>query len=190
MCSEPYHDAPETDGEILPVCDFDDRMTGTATRREIHEKNLIHRAVHVVLILPDGHIVLQKRGMRKDRYPGWWDVSVGGHVGVDETYVEAARREIAEEMGIPDAEPELAGIHTPAEWNGWEHIHVFHARIDCDPRPAAGEIEDWRGVTAEDFFQHADPDSDAEEWRVTPSCVESVRVWRKAGMPGLSRPPQ
>ncbi len=188
---EPYRESPATDGEILPVCDFDDRVTGTATRREIHEQNLIHRAVHVVLIGRKGGIVLQKRGMAKDRYPGWWDVSVGGHVGVGESYVEAARREIGEEMGISGADPQLVGIHAPADWNGWEHIHVFFARIDRDPIPAADEIDEWRAVDPADFLARANPDSTDPEWRVTPSCLESVALWRRVGSPGLipPRPP-
>ncbi len=186
---EPYHESPETDGEILPVCDFDDRVIGTATRREIHEKGMIHRAVHVVLITRNDRIVLQKRSMNKDRYPGWWDISVGGHVGVGETYVEAARREIGEEMGISNAEPVLAGVHAPSGWNGWEHVHVFYACIDRDPIPAEGEIDAWRDVDPNEFHEFADSESSSMEWRVTPSCIESVREWRRAGMPGLSSRP-
>lgn len=181
---EPYHSAPDTDAEILPVVDWDDRQIGTATRREIHEKNLLHRAVHVVLVDGDGMVILQKRGLKKDRYPGWWDISVGGHVGVDESYMEAARREIGEEMGIEGADPQLAAIATPAEWNGWEHVHIFSARIAQEPRPMPVEIEDWRRVDPKEYFAKADPDSEDPLWRVTPSSLESMRMWRRAGMPG------
>jgi len=181
---EPYREAPDTDGEILPVCDWDDREIGTATRREIHEKGLIHRAVHAILIDARGRVVLQKRGLKKDRYPGWWDISVGGHVGVGETYVEAVRREIGEEMGIANAEPVLCAVETPSDLNGWEHVHVFYARIDAEPKPMPVEIEAWKAVDPDEYFAHADPDSDNPDWRVTPSSLRSMKEWRRAGMPG------
>jgi 8-oxo-dGTP pyrophosphatase MutT (NUDIX family) len=33
-------------------------------------------------------------------WPGWWDVAVGGVVGVGEEYDAAARRELREELGV------------------------------------------------------------------------------------------
>ncbi|MGP3920884.1 NUDIX domain-containing protein [Nonomuraea sp. 10N515B] len=34
------------------------------------------------------------------RFPGYYDVMVGGAVGVGESYEEAAVRELAEELGV------------------------------------------------------------------------------------------
>jgi ADP-ribose pyrophosphatase YjhB (NUDIX family) len=33
-------------------------------------------------------------------WPGWCDIAVGGVVGAGETYLEAAHRELAEEIGV------------------------------------------------------------------------------------------
>ncbi len=182
--SEPYRECPETDDELLPVADLDDRTIGVATRREIHEKKMIHRAVHIILIDPDGRVLLQKRGLKKDRYPGWWDISVGGHVGVDEVYIESAVREVEEEMGVSGAEVQLAAILTPNEINGWEHIHLFFSQIDGEVKPHPEEISGHRWVDPDEYFAKASPDAEEIEWRVTPSSYESFCAWKRVGMPG------
>ena len=43
-------------------------------------------------------VMLQKRGPIKKR-PGWYHISVGGHINVGETALQAAVREAKEEMG-------------------------------------------------------------------------------------------
>lgn len=149
---ESYHPAPDTDGELLPVVDMDDRQTGLAPRAEIHANNWIHRAVHVVLHDGAGRVLACRRSARKDRFPGWWDVSVGGHVGPGEAYAEAARREMAEEMGLGGPEPLLIAVLPPDPENGWEHLHVFSARIrPGDERPDPAEIDAAEWLDGEDF---------------------------------------
>ena len=46
-----------------------------------------------------GEILFQKRSLIKDTFPGKWDIT-GGHVGAGETYLNAAIRELDEELGI------------------------------------------------------------------------------------------
>jgi 8-oxo-dGTP pyrophosphatase MutT (NUDIX family) len=45
---------------------------------------------------------VQKRTLTKDIYPGFYDPATGGVVLAGESYEEAARRELAEELGILD----------------------------------------------------------------------------------------
>jgi hypothetical protein len=37
--------------EIYDVVDADDHVIGKATRREIHEKGLLHRSVHILYLI-------------------------------------------------------------------------------------------------------------------------------------------
>lgn len=87
--------------EIFEIVDENGTVIGTASRSECHgNPSLVHRTAHVVVYHPDGRILLQKRSMLKDIQPGKWDTAVGGHLAPGETYVTAARREMAEELGI------------------------------------------------------------------------------------------
>jgi isopentenyldiphosphate isomerase len=92
--------------ERFEVVDESDCVIGTALRRECHgNPALIHRTVHVVVRSRDGRILLQKRGLAKDIQPGKWDTAVGGHLHQGESYEQAARRELAEEIGIAEDLP-------------------------------------------------------------------------------------
>ena len=66
--------------EIFDVVDEADEVVGTETRREVHRRKLLHRAVHILIYNSKGEIFLQKRSMSKDSCPGLWDSSASGHV--------------------------------------------------------------------------------------------------------------
>jgi isopentenyldiphosphate isomerase len=91
--------------ELFDIVDESGKIVGTAQRKEVHgNPALIHRSVHVLVLNGDNSLYLQKRGADKDIQPGKWDTSVGGHVGCSEGVLEAAKREMAEELGIENEE--------------------------------------------------------------------------------------
>lgn len=90
--------------EQFEVVDAKGQVVGLAPRSECHgNPSLIHRAVHVIVVDETGRLFLQKRAACKDIQPGKWDTSVGGHVQPGEPPGEAARREMAEELGVVEA---------------------------------------------------------------------------------------
>jgi isopentenyl-diphosphate delta-isomerase type 1 len=87
--------------EYFNIVDKYGNIIGIAARSECHTNpELIHRAVHVLVFNSNHQLYLQKRAINKDIQPGKWDTSVGGHVGLNEDYEEAAYREMAEELNI------------------------------------------------------------------------------------------
>ena len=90
-------------GELLEVYDSRGRPTGARRdRATIHRNGDWHVAFHCWIVRqgPAGlEIVLQRRALAKDTFPGCWDASAAGHWRADETAEEAAR-EIAEELGV------------------------------------------------------------------------------------------
>ena len=86
--------------EIVDVIDTNDNVIGTAERRRIRSENLLHRGVFIAVMSSDGRLLVHQRSERKDVWPSRWDIAVGGVVGSGEPYESAARRELAEEVGI------------------------------------------------------------------------------------------
>ncbi len=97
--------------ERFDVCDETGRPTGiTAPRWLCHLLGLRHRAVHVLLLAPNGLFVLQVRSPNKAEWPGLVDVSVGGHLRAGQDYEAAAWREMEEELGITSQMLEPPGL--------------------------------------------------------------------------------
>lgn len=80
--------------------DDDDNIIGIDGRDNIHKKGLLHREIHVWLYNNNGEVVLQRRSKNKDTKPGLLTASVGGHPNINESYLNAALRELLEETGI------------------------------------------------------------------------------------------
>ena len=87
--------------ELLEVVDVAGRPTGVAkTRSAIHLDGDWHRAFHCWILRRGGQeVVLQRRALIKDTFPGCWDAAAAGHWRFGESAAEAAR-EIGEELGI------------------------------------------------------------------------------------------
>ena len=86
--------------ELVEIVDRDNRPIGAVTRRIMREQGLIHRAAYIFVFNQEGELFLQKRTPTKDIYPGYWDMAAGGVVLAGESYEEAARRELQEELGV------------------------------------------------------------------------------------------
>ena len=80
--------AGQSQAEMFPVVDEDDRVIRSAPRGEVHGNNLRHRAVHILLFNRQNEVYLQKRSRWKDRHPLVWDSSAAGHVDAGEEYDE------------------------------------------------------------------------------------------------------
>lgn len=94
--------------ELVDIVDGDDQVVATVPRRRMRAERLRHRAVFIVVVSSEGQLLVHRRSDAKDLWPGRWDLAVGGVVGAGESYDRAARRELAEEVGI-DATPTAIG---------------------------------------------------------------------------------
>ncbi len=92
--------------EELDVVDENDNVIGKDTRFNVHHSKSWHRGIHVMLFNEKGEMLLQLRGPDRDKNPNCYDLSVSEHVRSGETYEQAAKRGLHEELGIADAKPE------------------------------------------------------------------------------------
>ncbi|PIZ61953.1 hypothetical protein COY17_03305 [Candidatus Saccharibacteria bacterium CG_4_10_14_0_2_um_filter_52_9] len=95
----------------IQIVDENDEPIGTASISEAQAKGLVHRIVRIMVEDEAGNILLQKRTPDSELYPDRWDNSAAGHVDVDESYETAAKRELAEEIGLENVELEEIGYY-------------------------------------------------------------------------------
>lgn len=93
-----------SDAELIAWVDELDRPLGQVSRHELRERRLIGRGTYILLFNSAGEICVHRRTLSKALYPGYWDVAAGGMVLAGESYAESAARELAEELGIVDAQ--------------------------------------------------------------------------------------
>lgn len=125
---------------MLDVVDAEDRVVGQATRADVHRRQLLHRAVHILVTNPQGALYVQQRAFTKDCQPGLWDTSAAGHVDCGESYAAAAARELAEELGIVGVALDFLFALPPSRDTGFEFVQVYHCEAACEPRPDPLEI--------------------------------------------------
>jgi 16S rRNA (adenine1518-N6/adenine1519-N6)-dimethyltransferase len=159
--------------EEFAIVDENDRVIGSAPRREVHGNNLRHRAVHIFLFNRAGELLLQKRSRWKDRYPGLWDSSAAGHVGASEEYDATAARELREELGVTIDLMRVAKLPA-SERTGQEFIWLYRGEAEGPFQPAPAEID------AVQFF----PPEVVARWieeRPGDFAPGFIECWREAG---------
>lgn len=94
---------PANAGELFGVVrDQHDILPLVGPRWWFHLLGVRHGAAHVVLTVPQGWFIAQRRSQDKDDAPGALDVAVSGHIG-NTNYLAAAWRELEEEVGLAKA---------------------------------------------------------------------------------------
>ena len=158
--------------EIFDIVDDNDVVIGQAPRAQCHgNPALVHRVAHVLVFNRDGALLLQKRAASKDVQPGKWDTSVGGHLDPGESYLQAAYREMEEELGIHDIP--LTFLYHSRMGNDYESgkVATYLARYDGAIRFAAREIEAVR------FWCVGEIESALGSGLLTPNFEQEWRLW-------------
>lgn len=134
-------------GEMLPVVEPGGLVVAQATRDNCLTLGLLHPVVHLHLINRNGLVYLQKRSARKERWPGCWDMAVGGHIGYGEGVAEALYREAVEELSLHAFLPQPMEFYVCETSQERELAFVFAAVGNFQPRPDGEEVSEGRWYT-------------------------------------------
>lgn len=176
--------------ERIEILHDDGTPTGASKLKpEVHRDGDWHRAAHVWIVTPSGFVLLQRRSLAKENFPGLWDVSAAGHLSFGETSVQAAIRETREELGLEISAGELRHIATTTE--SWRlndetyldnEIHeVFLVRKDVRPDELVlqiGEVDQAVLMHLDTFRRHVenrDP-SLVPHWEEYDRVIEGLGV--------------
>ena len=156
--------------EYFDICDEFGLPTGEIVDREsAHRDGILHRTAHVWIVREktQGYdILLQKRSMDKDSFPGLYDTSSAGHIPAGSEPLPSAIRELQEELGV-DATPEqliYAGsfrIQYEEEFHGQifrdnevTRVYVYQEPVDIDALTLQpSEVDEVRWFDIEEVWE-------------------------------------
>jgi isopentenyl-diphosphate delta-isomerase len=142
------------EAQLVELVDDAGAPVGQSTVDEAHRvPGRLHRAFSVLLLDPDGRLLLQQRAAVKTRFPLRWANACCGHPGPGSAVTSAAGTRLAEELGVAPIPLDQIGIHlyraTDPVTGRVEHEydHVLVGRVDADvptaPDPAEVAATRW-----------------------------------------------
>ena len=149
--------------EMLDILDKEGNKIGKSERRDVvHQKGLWHRTVHVFMINSKNEVLLQLRSKEQLSFPSKWHLSAGGHIEAGQEPVNAAQREMEEEIGLALSLSEFKKIGTAKVIhevkqsnfidNEYCDIFVVHKDVDIhNLKLQEKEVQEVRWIPMKDF---------------------------------------
>jgi len=110
-------------------------------------KNIGYRLSAVFVINSKNQLLMQKRSQWIDN-PNMWDTRAGGIVDSKESHLQAAVRELKEELGIKIPKNKIKLIAKLRIWNN-EHKYIrryYLGKYDGKIKPDPAEVSDYKFV--------------------------------------------
>ena len=174
--------------EIFDIVDELGHVIGQAPRSRCHgDPSLIHLVVHVIVFDRHGNLFLQRRSHKKDVQPGKWDTSVGGHMTPGEKPIDAARREMEEELGKAPLRLDFAYQYI---WRSEIETEFVRAFVTLDEGPfvlQASEIDEGRFWTHDEIRAGLALDYFTPQFRQEFPRMEAWWVRHQASMTHFTR---
>ena len=133
-------------------------------RGKVHAEGLWHRTVHIWAFDSNKRILFQLRSRVKENNPGLLDTSCAGHISAGDSSLNAAVRELREELGVHKSSRDLEYLFEAKHesvLNGGsyldnEYYDVYRIMLSDDEVkslvPQPGEVDCFVWMTREEFF--------------------------------------
>ncbi|GIH13389.1 isopentenyl-diphosphate Delta-isomerase [Rugosimonospora africana] len=143
------------ESHLVELVGDDGVHVGQSTVEDAHQAphGRLHRAFSVLLMDPDGRLLLQQRATVKTRFPLRWANACCGHPAPGVPVPEAAAVRLDEELGITGVPFEQLGVHlyravdpaTGRVEHEYDHVLLGRVRPDVAMRPDPAEVAqvDW-----------------------------------------------
>ncbi|HEY1085696.1 MAG TPA: NUDIX domain-containing protein [Candidatus Saccharimonadales bacterium] len=169
------------DNDIIQEVDENDQSIGGVARKVAKSTGRKYRIVRIMVEDEDSNILIQKRVATKDTYPNCWDNSAAGHVDLGETYEEAAARELAEEIGVREADLEevryfYSETMSPNGRSMNRFTKIFRTTLPHDTQFVCqpSEVSEVKWITREEL------DAVIDEGNVTDGLLQTYERYYKA----------
>ena len=123
------------------LVDEKDNILGEISREKAHQEGLLHRISVIYLINEKKEILVNERAM-----DGHLDHSSAGHVDVGESYLEAAKRELYEELGVSNIDLIELGFATASDvYDNLKSNHMMKIFV-CKAKPVNINREEVKSI--------------------------------------------
>ncbi len=137
--------------ELVVLLDEDGRAVGTADKAGVHHAETpLHLAFSVHLFDGDGKVLVTRRALTKQTFPGVWTNSCCGHPAPGEDLAAAVRRRVRQELGVDvdDLRLVLPAFRYRAEQDGVVEnemcpVYTGLVRDPVDPEPSEVDSVAW-----------------------------------------------
>lgn len=135
--------------QLIDVVNDADEPTGTVRRSEVFARHLNFRVAHIFLLDGQERLLLQRISPHHGRSAHKWGSSVAAYVSAGESYADAARRRMGEELGVDAALQKLGSIRMVDE-GSIKFIELFVGYTDAASVLDEESIEELRYWEVED----------------------------------------
>ncbi|MHA3685060.1 isopentenyl-diphosphate Delta-isomerase [Leucobacter sp. HY1908] len=142
--------------ERVVLLDKDGSPIGERAKSDVHTTTTpLHLAFSCYLFNDQGELLMTRRAISKQTWPGVWTNSFCGHPAPEEKFEDAIKRRAAQELGttVQDIRCELPKFsYRAVDASGIvenEVCPVFSARIEGSLRPCSSEVSEWAWVRPE-----------------------------------------
>ncbi|WP_300673031.1 isopentenyl-diphosphate Delta-isomerase [Soonwooa sp.] len=134
-----------------------DEVLGLMEKMQAHENALLHRAFSVFLFNDKGEMLLQQRAAGKYHSPLQWTNACCSHPRENESYLDAAKRRLQEELGISsDLTERFHFLYKADVGQGlWEHEldYVFTGEYNGEFALNAEEVAAIKYISIDELKQ-------------------------------------
>ena len=176
--------------ERVVLLDDDGTPVGSELKSAVHSEHTpLHLAFSCHVLNPAGEVLVTRRSLHKQTWPGVWTNAFCGHPAPGETVEDAVRRRGRQELGTSLAEvvcvlPDFRYRARAADGTVENEVcPVFCALADGPVDAAPDEVMDLVWVGWEDVRAAA-----ALDWAISPWARTQVPLLDAAGLPSWARP--
>lgn len=138
--------------ELVKVLNKRNEFTGNVKDRKSLVENEYRNLVHIWVINSKGEFLIQKRSALKKHYPNMWSVT-SGCIHSDESFIDACKRELKEEINIDLNEDNLEYVMSYKLRNVIVQAYALYQDVDVSKiKLQEGEVSDYRFVTKEELL--------------------------------------
>ena len=171
--------------EMITIVNGKDEIIGLEEKSKCHSINgILHRGFLVMVFNDKNQLLLARRSQEKKLWPNFWDGSIASHLHENETYEEATKRRLREELGVECNTKYLFKFHYNLTYKNVgsenEICAILFAKCNDNLSVNSEEISDWKFISIEQLKNDIKESDKYTPWLlITLKKIESEKLWKK-----------